>query len=258
MIQSGRVDKKYTSKNIEYIFSIEVTDAERDSYLVPYGSSIGQYQTDYPFDSIVCIDSIAKGMGANRWLITYYGANTTDFNFAIVPQKTNMSYSSGEFQFTPDMLGCRRATSLDVGKKGMDGSAAKEGDWIYNDASSTSAGTVSLANCPFTDVGFASGAFASTLLTIKMPTVNYSIRFPDPRASVSQFAKWFGINGTFGSGLAPSDTTTGIWIARKSHTEQVKNGVSTTQYCERTMETAPIVGGIQLKFKPTLYPTWTW
>jgi len=267
--QRGSVIKSPSSKGIEYVWTIQVDDANRDTYIAANGADIAAYQTDYPTDTIVCNTSRCRGGGDNVWFITYFGMDSIDYSFSLVPRKKNKSYSTGEFQMTPHMLGVKVMQDSDVtaGYYNIDGlnssSAipAKAGDWMYANSTTADTGTPDYEACPFDTSTWSwmpSAALIKLMLATPMRTAIYTVRFTDSRTTADDFLNWNGTNGSFGSGLAPSTATTGLWMARWASSETVTRGSSVSQYVTRKMETAPKFLGVQFLWDTTKYPAWTW
>ncbi len=257
----GKVKKTSSSKGIDYRFSLAVTNAEFADNYKYHGSDISSLQSDFPSDTIYCMSVTSRSDGYGGWIITYWGTNSIDdYNFNIVPSKINKSYSSGQFQFTPDMLGVRVATADDVTKEilGIGGSICVKGKFIYVNATKTSPGTPNGAGSPVKLPTSLNQSNVDYLLAYPLPTLMYTVRFPDSRANSDDFESWTGINGTFPTKLAPATTTAGHWMASTAQSETVKSGLSTTQYVARTCRGCPIYLGVPLLWDSDKFSTWSW
>lgn len=258
----GKVKKTSSSKGVDYRFSINVTNAEFAANYKYHGSDISSLQSDFSSDTIYCMSVTCRSNGYGGWVITYWGVDSIDdYNFSMVSSKINKSYSSSEFQFTPHMLGVRVATAADVtaGIKNInDSGICSEGDFIYVNATDASGGSANGTGSPVVLPASLNQDNVNFLLSFRLPTQIYTVRFPDSRADSDDFEAWRGINGTFPTKLAPATTTAGYWRVSKAWNETVKSGLSTTQYVARSCESCPIYLGVALLWDSDKFSTWTW
>lgn len=241
------------NKGIDYKFSLLVTDAELSTYWLDLGSDITSLQDDEA-GPIYCYHRIKVRHSTAQWKITYYGISSiNDYTFTLTPSKKNWSYSTGEFRFTPDMLGVKRAGAADVGKLRLKDSApCTEGDYIYLDATTSDIGSWNLTDSPVTFS--ATTELVSFALANSFPTTIYTITYRDIRTSAANFATWIGVNGDFGSAQAPSPSTTAYWKAKNATLRTQTNGI----YMTRVMETGPIIDNVYSVWKASKFGTWTW
>jgi hypothetical protein len=245
-------------RGIEYSFSILVPTSELSTYWQEVGSDVTSLQ-DKEAGPLWVRRRSRSWKANNQVLITYYCVDNLDtFSVSMVSRKTNYSYTNGEFQFRPEYFGVHRAIPSEcsttkggtatTARKNIDATDAGIGDWIFDNATTTSAGTANFEACPL-EVTFVEPDTLRFLLANTVQTTIYTVRF----TGKTSIGAWSGINGSFG-GYSPTPSTTGIWLAKNSKYE-LSNGV---YYTIRSMESAPNIEGTQLKWDTAKYTTWSW
>ena len=252
-----------------YTIGYFLYDTEYASNLVYYGDSAASWTGDA--NAVVYEANYVRDEASQHWNL-FLTAISSDYDWANmrVSDLTKQSMSVGSIIVYPSWFGVRRASSDDAtkGLRKLDGTVCKAGDWIFITATTANAGTSSYKEAPFTlgkmqDVfGLESSPTTDRIyetLNQKPSCLVYKVSYVDIRA-FSSLQDWKGVNGTFGSGVAPADTQTGRWLALSSNVDSFKSQGSTTKYkVERQMQAAPTFYGTPMIWDSTKNGgTWTW
>lgn len=187
-----------------------------------------------------------------------------------IPQNINQivkEYGLGEITMQPEWFGVRLASKEDAGwdstTNAYDKPAilnmaetgpCKVNEWIYNNATKSSGGSINTDLCPFVFGGSGLSGIQLIQLGINIKCIIYSVTF------TSTFnTEWKGINGDWGSGCAPNDTTSGVWKAIGAQSQNYYQGGASRWRCKRTVIKAPLFGVDQLVWSATVNGgSWTW
>lgn len=133
------------------------------------------------------------------------------------------------------------------------GDPCTTGDWLFINTTTTNKGYSNQSKSPFNTVpSIASLSLNQLFFTTK--TVTYTVSF-----STGTNTEWKGVNGNWGPGCAPNDTTAGIWKAVDSKTQNYSQGGATKWRTTRRVIKAPKFGTVQLIWDAAVNGgTWTW
>jgi len=279
------------NQKYQYVHTLShfVKDADIASYKFEAQSVLDSDLFDIP-SGAVCLSQTWVGCGTMGWnVVTTAGSGTY---VPVLPDFTSdsyysISYSTGEFVCQPKYWGLRIATKVDADailmarRPTTAGSSAiiedcEIGDWLQTNATSTSAGTFNMVQCPIgsdtthpfpnaeSDAHFDwYGNGTNGYLNQKLATMILTVTYVATK-SPHQYSTFTGVNpssfsGTPGS-LIPLISTAGVWKAKSQSITPINSKGITKYKVTRSMESAPkVYSGMQtawLVSKNGGY--WTW
>jgi hypothetical protein len=140
--------------------------------------------------------------------------NTDDPNEFVSKQ-----YETCDFYFHADFWGARQASANDVSKGflNIEGSTAQRGDYVFGNATSSSAGSANYTNSPFQSSSISTKLIGQTVKTMVFCCTFYS------RQNVNNFVDFTGVNGSFSVKCRPSKTSSGYWKAESQSLSNTQN-----------------------------------
>ena len=264
-----RLQRKNTQRGSMYTIGYFLYDTEYASNQYYYGDSAASWTGDA--NAIVYEANYVRDEASQHWNL-FLTAISSDFNWANmrISETTNRSMSEGSIIVYPSWFGVRVANLDDVSKglRNLLDAPCKSGDYIFKNSTSNVYGSPDYSEAPFTTgkmqdaFGVGIGVDGSKIIRAinQKPTVYvYKVDYVDTRG-FSSLQGWNGVNGTFGSGVAPSDTQTGRWKALQASVQQYKSqGGTTKNKVIRTCQSAPTLEGIPMIWDAKKNGgTWTW
>lgn len=265
-----RLTENHTQRGVMYTIAYFLYDTEKASNTYDYGDDASSWTG--VSGSYVYSADYKRDKASQHWRL-YLTAISGDYNWPALrmSEDTQKSMSNGSIIIYPSWFGARVANAIDESnglRRLSDGAVCKAGEYIFNTATSSDAGQSDYSLSPFT-VGKMQNVFGleSSPNTSRIyETLNqkpvvwvYSVEYSDSRA-FSSLELWTGTNGTFGSGLGPTDQQTGMWKALSSSMRSYKSQSSSTKYrVTRTCQSAPLFYDTQMIWDPDKNGgTWTW
>lgn len=263
------VDKKSSWRGNLYAVRYKVQASDKnlfDQYAI-YNSN-AQNLPGNPINVASYIYESSCNYVSPHWMYTFRACDAAyQWEQTYIPQNINTiikEYSIATFTITERMYGVHRASMGMAGysmlngvlTKGsaqlqnISGTACSFGDWVYDNATLTSAGSQQNKS-PFTTLP----TFTSTIgdfIDVPLHCTVYSVTFTGTVNS-----EWRGISGSWGSGCVPNDTGTGLWIAVNQTCTTFKQGGAQRWRVKRTAQKAPKIYGTQLYWYP-YEGTWSW
>ena len=244
-----------------------VTDGSQTPYLYAFRASADAWTGG----SGTYITACKSKRRAQHWLIY---AEASDNPYLVMDGNITQDYDSAEVQFYPSWFGLRNASDSDVSARSLNikGEVCKLNDYICHDATSSHIGTVDSTSSPFTDASmqaaFSNGGYLYSfpvlmVLGHAVSSVIYKVEYPSTIDDVDM-ELWFGVNGTFGSGAEPRDSTAGVWISFGAHAKRYVQNGTVNKSIVRAMKKAPEITNadstvVQMLWDPAKNGgTWTW
>jgi hypothetical protein len=195
-----------------------------DKDVVEYTPLIKETAAWAPGDCVV--SDFSKIPSGPHWIFDITAVPRQDgyseFNTDDPNEFTKKSYEVTEFFFEPEFWGVRRAEEEDElsQKFNIYNRVCKKGDYLYRDATESSAGNADFSLSPFLDNFIGTGLIGQTVKTSVFSCTFYS------RKNVNHFAGFKGVNGSFSAKCRPAVTTASRWKAdsQRIDTELDKDG----------------------------------
>lgn len=264
-----RLSVKNSQRGTLYTIGYFLYDTEYASNKYYYGDSAASWTGDsgaYVYEA-----NYTRDASSQHWIL-FMTAISGDYNWPAlrISEDVQKSMSEGSIIVYPSWFGVKAATAEDARNKlwNLNRTPCKAGEWIFYNATTSSKGTASYKESPFTletmESAYGEEGTPSVLRILadinQKPTVYvYKVVYSDTRAFTS-LEGWNGVNGSWGSGLAPSDTATGRWKALRANIQQYKSqGGSTKNRVERTAQSAPKLEDVNMVWDSTKNGgVWTW
>jgi len=248
----------------------------RIGWFVPDGSE-ASYLFDYKDDASswtgvagTFVTGCVSKREAQHWLI-YAEASNNPYSGSFSNGTIIKNYNSAEVMFLPEWFGIRLANAYDevAGIFDIYGAACKQGSWVCNNATTSSLGSMVYNESPFTSTSMAAafesgGAPLQDVVTGALrhavSSVIYIVTYPST-VNDTDMEDWYGVNGSFGSGCAPKQSTDGLWLAKEAMASRYMEAGVLKKTIKRSMLKAPKVGPdeVRMYWDPDKNGgEWTW
>lgn len=263
-----RLSVKRNQRGTMYTIGYFLYDTEYATNQYYFGDSAASWTGD----SGAYINDVnyVRDQASQHWYLYLTALNENySWNSMRISEDNQQEMSEGTIIIYPAWFGIRPADQKDSEKliKNLNGNACNKGDWIFNNATSAVIGTANYTECPFTLGKFrdAFGVEATPDVSKILQNINqkptvyvYKVTYSDSRA-FSALQGWDGVNGSWGSAPAPSDTQTGRWKAVSAHIQQYPSKTGQKNRVTRKAQTGPTLEGIPMIWDSTKNGgTWTW
>jgi hypothetical protein len=259
--QVGGLFTHQDKKGYTYTLTYFVDSDDEATYTPEYGQDGDAAPFDFPADTFIY--DWKKSPAADHFVIlimahddAYDNSDFSDWNS---PTRAQRRFSIGESYFDPTFWGVRRATKTDTGeiqtedsaitlstpKKNIYGNPCKEGDWLFRDASESSAGSADYSQAPYTAASMAT--VSTDWIGEKFPTLIYTVIFYTNK-DIMDFVTWVGVNGAGNAYFSPPSgciptgyTAEGEWRSTGTQVIEDAKSFSNVLYhsVQRTMILAP-------------------
>ena len=258
-------EKENNKSGVKWTLVYKVADADIADHTYIYGASTdtltggtGTYCMNWRRREcegfyFVYLTAVSSGYEASEWSF-----KTTD--------KTFRSYDTGLTYMKPEWFGARRASATDDTNgifTFLTGNACKEGDFIYKNATTSSAGTQDDTESPFSNTGGLSDANVKKVIGQSLSSSTFTVSFLTT-SNIDNFETWIGVNGSFGSASTrPATTTSGTWLAVSQKVTEASTPLGDPEvlYTKviRKMRLAPQIGASQFLWDPDRNGgEWSW